>query len=148
MWIIKIIKLNAFILLEYLRNTDDASFLVYNYRPEGTGFNMYAENTQQQLTFLTLLPWFGVFFSSVFYFFNYFIPGLRSRCLVWRNPVLSALFYKTRTFTNSLYPSYQFPDSRDDAQSEEDFSCQKFWVEAFFEASSLYPIIYNASSAS
>jgi len=38
-------------------NTDDtdASFLVYNHRPERTGFNMYAENTQQQFTFLALL---------------------------------------------------------------------------------------------
>ena len=35
----------------------DAFLLVYNYRPERTGFNMYAENTQQQLTFLKLLPW-------------------------------------------------------------------------------------------
>ena len=34
----------------------DASILVHNYRPERTGFNMYAENTQQQLTFLALLP--------------------------------------------------------------------------------------------
>jgi len=33
-------------------------------------------------------------------FYNKCIPGLRSRCLVWRNPVLSALLYKTRTFTN------------------------------------------------
>ena len=32
-------------------------FLVYKHRPERTGFNMYVENTQQQLTFLTLLPW-------------------------------------------------------------------------------------------
>ena len=49
-------KLNAFILLGYWTNTD-ASILVYNDHPETTGFNMYAENTQQQLTFLTLLPW-------------------------------------------------------------------------------------------
>jgi len=48
-------KLNDFTLLEYSRNTD-ATFLVYKYRPERTGFNMYAENTQPQLTFLALLP--------------------------------------------------------------------------------------------
>ena len=34
----------------------NASILVYKYRPERTGFNMYAENTQPQLTFLALLP--------------------------------------------------------------------------------------------
>ena len=50
-------KLNDFILLGYQKNTD-ASILVYKFRPERTGFNMYAEYTQQQLTFLTLLPWF------------------------------------------------------------------------------------------
>ena len=31
--------------------------LVYKFRPERTGFNMYAEYTQQQLTFLAFLPW-------------------------------------------------------------------------------------------
>ena len=30
--------------------------LVYKHSLERAGFNMYAENTQQQLTFLTLLP--------------------------------------------------------------------------------------------
>jgi len=43
----KLSKLNAFILLGYWSNTD-ASFIVYNHHPERTGFNMYAENTQQQ----------------------------------------------------------------------------------------------------
>ena len=42
------------------RQTLMASILVYKFRPERTGFNMYAENTQQQLTFLTLLPWYNV----------------------------------------------------------------------------------------
>ena len=32
----------------------DASILVYKFRPERTGFNMYAKNTQMQLTFLAL----------------------------------------------------------------------------------------------
>ena len=49
-------KLNAFILLGYYRNTD-ASILVYKFRPERTGFNMNAEYTQPQLTFLALVPW-------------------------------------------------------------------------------------------
>ena len=34
----------------------DASILVYKFRPERTGFNMYAEYTHPQLTFLALLP--------------------------------------------------------------------------------------------
>ena len=45
-------KLNAFILLGYEGNT----MLAYKHSPEKTGFNMYAENTQQQLIFLALLP--------------------------------------------------------------------------------------------
>ena len=49
----KLSKLNAFILLGYETNTD-ASILVYKFRPERTGFNMYAEYTQLQLTFLAL----------------------------------------------------------------------------------------------
>ena len=56
MCIIKIIKFNAFNLLGYLPNTD-ASILVYNFLPERTGFNMYTEYTQPQLTFLALHPW-------------------------------------------------------------------------------------------
>ena len=44
-------KFNAFNLLGYWTNTD-ASVLVYKFRPERTGFNMYAEYTQLQLTFL------------------------------------------------------------------------------------------------
>ena len=38
-------------------NNTDAFILVYKHRPERTGFNIHAENTQQQLTFLALLPW-------------------------------------------------------------------------------------------
>ena len=37
----KLSKFNAFNLLGYLTNTD-ASILVYKFRPERTGFNMYA----------------------------------------------------------------------------------------------------------
>ena len=36
-----------------------------------TGFNMYAEYTQPQLTFLTLVPWFGV--SSIRIIKHYYI---------------------------------------------------------------------------
>ena len=52
----KLSKFNVLILLGYQKNTD-ASILVYKYRPGRTGFNIYAENTQLKLTFLTLLPW-------------------------------------------------------------------------------------------
>jgi len=52
----KLSKLNALILLGYKTNTD-ASILVYKFRPERTGFNMYAEHTPPQLTFLALVPW-------------------------------------------------------------------------------------------
>ena len=34
------------------RGTSDAVILVYEFRPERTGFNMYAEQTRPQLTFL------------------------------------------------------------------------------------------------
>ena len=51
----KLSKLNTIILLGYQTNTD-ASILVHKFRPERTGFNMYAEYTQPQLTFLALVP--------------------------------------------------------------------------------------------
>ena len=46
--------------LDTRRTLMHASILVYKHRPERTGFYMYTENTQQQLTFLALLPWFRV----------------------------------------------------------------------------------------
>ena len=49
----KLSKFNAFNLLGYLTNTK-ASILVYKFCPDRTGFNMYAEYTQLQLTFLAL----------------------------------------------------------------------------------------------
>ena len=49
----KLSKLNAFILLGYKSNTD-ASILFYKLRSERTGFNMHAEYTQLQSTFLAL----------------------------------------------------------------------------------------------
>ena len=57
MLIIKIFKIRRFYPSRILEETD-AFILVDKHRPEKTGFNMYAENTQQQLTFLALLPWF------------------------------------------------------------------------------------------
>ena len=48
----KVSKFDAFN-LPFLTNTD-AYILVYKFRPERTGFNMYAEYTQLQLTFLAL----------------------------------------------------------------------------------------------
>ena len=55
----KLSKLNAFILLGYYTNID-ASILVYKFRPERTGFNMYATYTQLQLTLLALVPYIGL----------------------------------------------------------------------------------------
>ena len=52
----KLSKFNAFYLLGYQTNTE-ASILVYKFRPARTGFNMYAEYTQLQLTFLALHSW-------------------------------------------------------------------------------------------
>ena len=54
----KLSKFNAFNLLGYYTNTD-ASIFVCKFRPERTGFNMYAEYTRPQLTFLALVPWVG-----------------------------------------------------------------------------------------
>ena len=45
----KLSKLDALILLGYLTSID-ASIFVYKFRPERTGFNMYAEYTQLQLS--------------------------------------------------------------------------------------------------
>ena len=55
----KLLKLNAFNNLGHYTNTD-ASILVYEVRPEKTGFTMYAEYTRPQLTFLALVPWLTV----------------------------------------------------------------------------------------
>jgi len=49
----KLSKFNAFNLLGYQMNTD-ASIRVYKFRPDRTGFKMYAKYTQLQLTFLAL----------------------------------------------------------------------------------------------
>ena len=43
----------------------DASILINKFRPERTVFNMYAEYTQAQLTFLALNPWFYRIFSNI-----------------------------------------------------------------------------------
>ena len=48
----KLSEFNAFNFLLII-NTE-ASILVYKFHPERTGFNMYAEYTQLQLTFLAL----------------------------------------------------------------------------------------------
>ena len=49
----KLSKFNAFNFFGYSTKTD-ASILVYKFRPERTGFNMYSEYKQLQLTFLAL----------------------------------------------------------------------------------------------
>ena len=66
----KLSKFNAFNLLGYLTNTD-ASIIVYKFPPKRTGFNMYTEYTQPQLTFLALhscfhhSPKLGIYFILV-----------------------------------------------------------------------------------
>ena len=42
----------------------DTSILVYKFRPERTGFNMYAEYTRPQITFHALVPWVGLCFKK------------------------------------------------------------------------------------
>ena len=42
----------------------DASILVYKFRPERTGLNLYAEYTQPQSTFLALVSWLNPFFKG------------------------------------------------------------------------------------
>ena len=49
MWILKFFSKS--------RQNTDASILVYKFRPERTGFNMYAEYMRPQITFLALVPW-------------------------------------------------------------------------------------------
>ena len=49
----ELLKFIAFNLLGYKTNTK-ASILVYKFRPERTGFNMYAEYAQLELNFLAL----------------------------------------------------------------------------------------------
>ena len=44
----------------------DASILVYKFRPKRTGFNVYAEYTRPQLTFLALHPWIEQYKIAVF----------------------------------------------------------------------------------
>ena len=44
----------------------DASILVYKFRPERTGFNMYAEYTQLQLNFLALNPCVCMFCKLIY----------------------------------------------------------------------------------
>ena len=51
----KLSKSNGFNLLGYKMNSD-AYILVYKFRSERTDFNMYAEYTQLQFSFLSLLP--------------------------------------------------------------------------------------------
>ena len=69
MLIIKIFKIRRFYPSRILEETDPF-ILVDKHRPEITGFNMYAENTQQQLTFLALLHWF--FSSTLRIYFQIF----------------------------------------------------------------------------
>ena len=70
MWIIKIIKIKCF----YPPRTlyEHWSIFVYKFRPERTGFNMYAEYTQQQLTFLALVPCVSVYLFFIQAYLKFF----------------------------------------------------------------------------
>ena len=56
MLIFKIIKIKSFYPPRIL-DEQWGIYSFYKFRPERTGFNMYAEYTQPQLTFLALVPW-------------------------------------------------------------------------------------------
>ena len=76
MWIIKIVKIKCFYPPRILEETD-ASILVYIHATvtEITGFNMNAENKQQQLIFLALLPWRKQFTNSISYKYTQIVRG-------------------------------------------------------------------------
>ena len=87
---------NSMLLTSSDTNTD-ASILVYKFRPERIGFNMYAEYTQLQLTFLALHSWLWVRVKmghktsqSHFNYTSWFI--LQNRCC-----------YKVNSFTPEPY---------------------------------------------
>ena len=91
-------KLNAFILLGYQTNTD-ASILIYKFRPERTGFNMYAEYTQRHLTFLTLVPIVPMMYTR-----SVRLRLLHKTC--WVNYILGlhkTNWYRAKTGPASLY---------------------------------------------
>ena len=90
----KLSKLNPFILLGYQRNTD-ASILVYKHCPARIGFNMYAENTQQQLTFLTLLP----------RFFQYLVLSNRKQEQYFYKMSIESLHFQSKLTKQSNYYS-------------------------------------------
>ena len=71
------------------RNTD-ASILVYKFRPKRTGFNMYAEYTQLQLTFLALVPC-TVLFNL--YFYLYFLEVIGKILIAILPESLQPLYY-------------------------------------------------------
>ena len=77
----KINLLNTRSLFSICYVIQDASIIVYKHSWERTGFNMYAENTQRQLPFLDLLPWFTVQIEqSYFVFYGLFFTPTARHC--------------------------------------------------------------------
>ena len=71
------------------------NLLGYKFRPEKTGFNMYAEYTQLQLTFLTLHSWFNWTMKLASNFKHAFFLSLFS--LIFKNnPVSTENILKSR----------------------------------------------------
>ena len=72
----KLSKFNAFNHLGYYANTNAS---VYKFRPERTGFNMFAEYTRPQLTFLAL-PWSNLSLSLRHNLFVQHLDRYRWKC--------------------------------------------------------------------
>ena len=95
----KLSKFNVLNLLGYQANTD-ASILVYKFRPKRTGFNMYAEYTRPQLTFLASHPWCNLWYFKL----RLFDP---TKFRVWNLQCLRHLISKlflSLTFQRQLLP--------------------------------------------
>ena len=70
------------------RSNNDTSILAYKFLPKRTGFNMYAEYTRPQLTFLALVPW--TFISS-----GFLLHGPRFYSLI---KIYTILYYRVSPF--------------------------------------------------
>ena len=100
------------------RRTLMQSILVYKNRPERTGFNMYALNTQQQLTFLALLRWHEG--SIEITLTDPFRSSLKSQTCLLALYVLSAVFSVLKFMTISLEEEQQGEDEMQDVAANVD----------------------------
>ena len=93
----------------------DASILVYKFRPKRTGFNMYAEYTRPQLTFLALHPCVLISRNAEIKIIKNSIANLNSTLLQWyyvnfANLVIYKLQQTRQILTSeiSLHSAYLF----------------------------------------